>query len=385
MKLSKMTEEFLKYIIEVKKTKDFIFIQERDLPENFKSYIFGLADELDEVKLIKNLRKSGSSGNRGIDFSVLPKAFSYFEDDEEQKQQSSTQTNIINGPGVIGSGSVTAVDSSKIDVSPKEAKKSLFEKYWFPIILVIIGGLFGIYEALIKQTPPTPTPTLTSTPTPTLTMTSTPTLTETPTLVPTSFTVVSPSPTTLSTATSSPSPIPTWDNPSYFPGYCDENAYQLPCIYMPIANESYEPVAKNTLGESCKWPEIFNLNRSPTGEYRGVDPTLFNKGIFIPDADHNRPRIVPNLGMLEPPTFIPTCADNKTLPCVYIVGINGPTGYDYDSLAMIVYRGVITKDGQDLVLRIKKANLDSCPVFTKRLKPGLEIVIPMLPLPLPTP
>jgi hypothetical protein len=179
MKLSRLTEEFLKYIIEIKKPKDFVFIQERDLPENLKSHIFGLGDELDDAKLIKNLRKSGSPGNRGIDFSILPRAFSYFEDDE-QKQQPPTQTNYFNSPVVIGSGNITAADSSKIDISPKEEKKSWFEKYGFRIILAIIAGLFIIGAAIIGLLPKislTPTITLTSTSTMTPTLTNTPTQT----------------------------------------------------------------------------------------------------------------------------------------------------------------------------------------------------------------
>lgn len=185
MKLSRLTEEFLKYIIEIKKPRDFVFIQERDLPENLKSLIFGFGDELDDAKLIKNLRKSGSPGNRGIDFSILPRALSYFDDDDEQKQQPPTQTNYFNSPVVIGSGNTTAVDSSKIDISPIEEKKSWFEKYGIHIIIATITGFFIIGAAIIGLLPKislTPTITLTFTPTmtPTFTITPTQTLTTTP-------------------------------------------------------------------------------------------------------------------------------------------------------------------------------------------------------------
>ncbi|MHC1770185.1 MAG: hypothetical protein AB9907_00365 [Flexilinea sp.] len=48
MALSRLTEKFLKFIVETKKPKDFVAIKESELPEDLKNLIFGLSDELIE-------------------------------------------------------------------------------------------------------------------------------------------------------------------------------------------------------------------------------------------------------------------------------------------------------------------------------------------------
>jgi hypothetical protein len=172
MALSKLTEEFLKYILEVKKPKDFVAIQEQELPESLKNQIFGLAEELAEGSYIKNVRKSGRPGNRGVDFYILPRGLSYFEENKGQEILP-VQTTTFAGPVIFGSGNVTAGESINIKIPKEILKKSWFEKYWFPLILVIIPGIFVIIAAIIGKNPPTPTPVLTSTPIATLSITPT--------------------------------------------------------------------------------------------------------------------------------------------------------------------------------------------------------------------
>lgn len=146
MTLSILTEDFLKYILEVKKPKDLVIVEEKELSEKFKSQIFNLADELEQNNLIKNLTKFGQPGNRGIHFHILPNGLSYFESKKEKR-----------GP---------------------------FKNFWFPIILVLIPIFISFVQDLIRKDisspPQSPSPVIES-PNPSLIL---PTLTSTTTANP---------------------------------------------------------------------------------------------------------------------------------------------------------------------------------------------------------
>jgi hypothetical protein len=188
MTLSRLTEEFLKFVLEQKKAQDFVVINEQELPENLKKQIFGLADELKDAGYINNVRKYGQIGNRGIDFFILPRGLSYFEEKNEQKKLKLAQLNTFEGPIVIGSNNVTNGVSVNNQIPVKEEKKSWFEKYGPIFIPALIAGVFAIIAVILGNKPvPGPLPTLT----PNLTQTGTfmlapiATLTQVPLLTPT--------------------------------------------------------------------------------------------------------------------------------------------------------------------------------------------------------
>ncbi|MHC1770184.1 MAG: hypothetical protein AB9907_00360 [Flexilinea sp.] len=72
----------------------------------------------------------------------------------EQERETAEKTMVVYGPVSYGTGDAISGDSVKIKTASQK-KKGLFEKYWFPLILVIIAGLFNIYKVILdeKHTP----------------------------------------------------------------------------------------------------------------------------------------------------------------------------------------------------------------------------------------
>jgi len=120
MALSKMAEEFLGFLLNNKQLQGITFLKMQELPENLKKHIFGLADELEEERLIENLVKYGSYDNHQVHFAFMPKAFSYFEEKEISKMAYFNETNYINNFGDNSTGTQiqqnVAKSSQKMDL-----------------------------------------------------------------------------------------------------------------------------------------------------------------------------------------------------------------------------------------------------------------------------
>jgi hypothetical protein len=159
---------------------------------------------------------------------------------------------------------------------------------------------------------------------------------------------------------------------------------QEPCYYIPSLGESWPVVATTTsYRDSCRWPEIANLNRAPDGTYRIIGSVLARSGILVPPplAEGAYPPIIRQTSGRQ--SLIPECPHPTTLfdlPCTYVIREeDGLTGLNYLQLAYRFY-GTDTADGEDLEARIMSANLEgACPQTSVRLFPGVSIVIPALP------
>jgi hypothetical protein len=150
------------------------------------------------------------------------------------------------------------------------------------LVIWFIAGLIFILALIFRSEIQTAKPTQPDVP-----LSHTPTKTLSPTISPTSTHSITPSatlaPSVTSTPTSSPppSPVPTPTIDYTANGFCDE--VEEPCYYLPIAGDSWPTVAVNSIFEdSCRWPDIANLNRRPDGTYRNIGPLLIESGIFIP-------------------------------------------------------------------------------------------------------
>lgn len=178
MTLSSLSEGFLKFILDNKTPKDFVSIEENELPEEFREQIFGLAKELETANLIINLAKFGKPGHRGINFNILPKGLSYFEEKVKAKAEEKTPQNIIVNYEATVIGSDNVVSGMQLQkIKPPEKEKSWFEKYWFRLILVMIPAIAAIIAAIIEKPPPIPPVTTTATSLSTISSTISPTIT----------------------------------------------------------------------------------------------------------------------------------------------------------------------------------------------------------------
>ena len=150
-----------------------------------------------------------------------------------------------------------------------------------------------------------------------------------------------------------------------------------PCRYDPESGHGWLTIAsKQPWGDSCRWPEIANVNRLSDGTYDlAVHP---NKPILIPPVapfGTHRPQFRTETGMYA---VIPDCGEGSGFPCMYSVD-ESLRAFNYQEVALKFY-GAIYHGGIDLPELIANANLRTgCPRSALEFKPGDKLVIPVRP------
>ena len=236
---------------------------------------------------------------------------------------------------------------------------------------------------------PTPTATFTATPTPTGTPTHAPTPSPTRTTTPSATitimitpTFITPSPTPTQTVTPTATRFPPIN-----PVVCDADEGILDdCFLVPLKGDSWQSIADRSAYDSaCRWPEIADKNRAPSGYYRELKSVLLDAGIYIPPIDANElePLIRGDNGGFA---RLPACEiGSADLPCIYTVQPddyqNGIILYNYTRLAVIFYGRAVDEEGNDLADYILLANrANGCdPLEKTSLLPGVRVVIPVRP------
>jgi len=177
-----------------------------------------------------------------------------------------------------------------------------------------------------------------------------------------------------------PSPTPTISSRPN--GFC-ENA-QPPCLYLPSAGDSWDQVTlKSDFADSCRWPEIANVNRNPDGTYRMIGSLLMRDGILIPEearaAEYN-PMIRFSNGTEAAIAARQPRGEPRTLPCLHTIDeAEGATGLYYAPISLEYYGGY-EKEHIKLDEWIMAANLtNGCTSAPVLLLPGTTIVIPNYP------
>ncbi len=200
-------------------------------------------------------------------------------------------------------------------------------------------------SALPSSSPPS-TPLPTATATATLTSTSPPTSTQAPTLSPT---------------------------PEQPPvnGTCDRAT--PPCLYFNALSWPEVAAFLFSTSERCRWPEIADLNREPSGQY--LLPLAEKAMLYVPAAAPAR--TYPSMIRVSNGTYayVLSCSLSQTKPCLYTVpnGLYGSTESTYSSIAAVAYGRSEPIDVQ----RIMGANLASdCSGSSIYVAPGIKLVIP---------
>jgi hypothetical protein len=168
---------------------------------------------------------------------------------------------------------------------------------------------------------------------------------------------------------------------------CDPEAGILEdCFLVPLKGDSWQSIAeRSAYANACRWPEIADKNRAPSGYYRELKSVLLDAGIYIPPVDMTslEPLIRGDNGGF---TRLPACEiGSADLPCVYTVGPddyqNGVILYNYKRLAVLFYGREIDEQGNDLAELILLANrANGCDALEKTsLLPGVRVVIPVRP------
>ena len=90
----------------------------------------------------------------GYEIELSEKALAYHKDQKHNKESTSNVTNIYISGNVNDSNLSTSTNSnqtlSNANQNQSNNKKTLFEKYWFPLIITLIGIIGTIIAAIIK-------------------------------------------------------------------------------------------------------------------------------------------------------------------------------------------------------------------------------------------
>ena len=90
----------------------------------------------------------------GYEIELSEKALAYHKDQKHNKESTSNVTNIYISGNVNDSNLSTGTNSnqtlSNANQNQSNDKKTLFEKYWFPLIITLIGIIGTIIAAIIK-------------------------------------------------------------------------------------------------------------------------------------------------------------------------------------------------------------------------------------------
>jgi hypothetical protein len=165
-------------------------------------------------------------------------------------------------------------------------------------------------------------------------------------------------------------------------GFCTESPE--PCFYIPSSIDTWKSIASKTSYQNeCRWPEIANVNRNISGNYRILDYLLTTAGVFIPPSDRineYKPAIRQNSGLLTIINQCPIQYSVNDLPCIYTINEkDGATGSYYKPIAVKFYN-TYEYNGVKLDEYIQSANLlEGCFDKPIQLLPGVSIVIPKYP------
>lgn len=161
--LSKLSKEFLKWILEENNNdiSKFYMLDKSLVPEKLGNNLWGILDELKSNSIVKNVRKYGQSLKQQCDFSFLPIALDYGNDDintdsingqtetinviENQKNI----TNEYNAP--INNSNISTGDNveQEIIMESKEETKGWFWRNMSWVVPMIVGVVVAIVIAVI--------------------------------------------------------------------------------------------------------------------------------------------------------------------------------------------------------------------------------------------
>lgn len=173
-----------------------------------------------------------------------------------------------------------------------------------------------------------------------------------------------------------PSPILA-DQPMIPEGDCQDLDIDPPCQYVPRPGDSWPAIAAMTpYGNSCRWPEIANVNRLADGNYDlHIRP---NKPVLIPPVaarGSHGAQIRNEFGEYE---LIKPCEDGGGFPCQYQAE-SQLSAYNYIEIAKRWYDALF-HGGVDLADLIGQANRASdCSGNPISFRPGDLLVIPVRP------
>lgn len=140
-----------------------------------------------------------------------------------------------------------------------------------------------------------------------------------------------------------------------------------PCEYVIRLGDNKRAIAgASGFGDECRWPEIFDLNRTADGEYPLIH---LDHAILIPEvAERGTYASLINEGGMW--TVIPDCSDTSGYPCMHTV-VAGIYGSRYSEVLFSVFGNYAYTE------IIEGANRESdCSSNGISLVPGLKIVIP---------
>lgn len=157
--LSKLSIEFLKWILNENKNdiSKWNMLDKNNVPEAFGNNLWSILDELESNSIVKNVRKYGQTSKQQCDFSFLPIALDYANEDVDLgNTQNQAQTiNIIenqknvsnefNGP--IHNSNISTGDNANqevnvnLDADDKGGWISKNKKWFVP---TIVGAIVTI-------------------------------------------------------------------------------------------------------------------------------------------------------------------------------------------------------------------------------------------------
>lgn len=147
--ISSLSKEFLRYMfLETGKLSGFVMLSKETVDARFASELWGILDELQDAKIIKNLRKYGQSTEQQCDFSFLPIANDYACDTITDANNSSGT--ITNFWGDISNSNIATGDSIDQTVTNNPSgKENWFEKYGVATIIAAVIAAAGTIIAVL--------------------------------------------------------------------------------------------------------------------------------------------------------------------------------------------------------------------------------------------
>lgn len=148
---SRLSLEFLSWLLESNNNdiSAWYMLDSGKVPEKFKKIIWPILDELEQDGLATGIRKYGQSDKQQCDFNLTPLALDATEEyrghikaEPAASASPNGTTNVININAPISNSNISSGSCAKqnnIQSTSEGNAKTWFEKYWFPLLLALIG------------------------------------------------------------------------------------------------------------------------------------------------------------------------------------------------------------------------------------------------------